>query len=85
MQFSEREMCKQHMDIYLRFYFHNNIFNGKGKENPKKCTQYCCEATGIDRLALSHKLDLESHLEDTLNIFDVLEKEGGSYLLQWLK
>lgn len=67
--FSEREMCKQHMDIYLWFYFCNNICNGKGKENPKKRTQCYCEATGIDRLALSHKLDVKSHLEDTLNVF----------------
>lgn len=47
IQFSEKNMCKQHMDMYLQFYFWNTC-NGMRKENPEKCTQDCCEATGID-------------------------------------
>lgn len=60
-QLSEKEMYKQHMDMYLQFYICNNTCNGMWKENPEKCTQDSCEATGIDGLALSYKLYVKIH------------------------
>lgn len=73
-QFSEKEVFKQHMDVYLQFYFCNNTCNGMWKENPEKCTQDFCEATGIDGLALFYKPHVKIQYEDTLNIFHMLDR-----------